>query len=118
MKSKNIFELIDNFIISQTRNEWLDDGKVKIYIRKSKRFINSTVVDVLDLATIEIKRNLQKKGLFKEIINYLHQVNPFDWLMIENAHNPIVSNYCIKREFVEIPNYPICYFLFKSNKLC
>jgi hypothetical protein len=116
----SILDSIDEFIRDDRKNNgWVHDKTYsnKAYLRKSSRIINGNFVKVLDLASIEIATRYQRKGFFNDIVKHLHKNNPYQWLMIENTHNPIVVNYCEKRKFETFPHHQICYFLNKSSNL-
>lgn len=36
------------------RNTWIEDERIKVYLRKSKRYYGDVLVDCIDLATFKV----------------------------------------------------------------
>jgi len=57
--------MLDLFLKSKENRKWLVLDGIKIYVRKSKRFLNNKMYECLDLASIDIENT--GKGLFTEL---------------------------------------------------
>jgi hypothetical protein len=78
---------LQEFLSSREKNTWIGPDEVRIYVRKSKRFIEGKMKDCLDIATISIEPGLRGKGLFGEIVKTFEELSPFEYLMIESIVN-------------------------------
>jgi len=60
-------DLLEQFINSNVKNQWLYVDGFKMYVRKSKRLYDGKFIDCIDLAAIE--SDVQGTGLFTLILN-------------------------------------------------
>jgi hypothetical protein len=82
------FSLYDVFYKNASlRNTHVSVGPIILYTRKSKRLIEGKIVSVLDLASLTIDREYQKKGYFTAMINGLLEKYPHDNFFIESVLN-------------------------------
>ncbi|OEE65877.1 hypothetical protein A1OO_08695 [Enterovibrio norvegicus FF-33] len=70
----------------------------------------------LTIATVRLNEELQNKGIFKSLLNYLVQNSPWETIAIEDINNPILLNFCKKHGFEKISSmYPTSLRISKSN---
>ena len=100
----NIFDMVNLFIKSKNRNQWLDDGVIKLYIRKSKRFINGEFIDFIDIANISVDENHQNVGIFREFMSLLISKYPHVNIYVESILNSYVTKVLTKLDFIKLGN--------------
>ena len=98
----DIFRQFDNFLLSNNKNEWINDGIIFMYIRKSKRCINTQFVDFIDLANVSILEDYQNKGIFTNFISEFIIRYPNLNIFAESILNPIVISILTKFKFSPI----------------
>lgn len=90
---------IDEFINSQYRNHWLNLPKIKVYVRKSKRIIDGKIINFFDIASVEVSKTSQKKGVFTKFLQSLLIDYPEQNLYIESILNPILFDFLERYKF-------------------
>lgn len=116
-----MFESVTNFIENNDtpRNMWLDinAGNSKIYIRKSSRLVEGSIIRCIDIATIEIDEKYQQKGITKKLINEVMEILPVQYhgLYIENVMVPWLAEWFRRQGFDESGDVH-CPSFFKRNK--
>ena len=96
----SISDKLQKFLLSSNRNEWLSDGKMKVYVRKSKRcFDGVTLLTCFDCATVEVED--KGKGTFKKFIKEFHEINPFQASFIESVCEPRLAEWCEKNNWTK-----------------
>lgn len=114
-KAKMI-ESINSFLNDdQLRNTYIQNDVLSLYIRKSRRVLNGEIVKCLDLANISIEEEYQNQGIFKMVVNVINELNPYEWLMIENTLNPVLVEWGKKYHLDEFSNYDMCFFINKNK---
>jgi hypothetical protein len=86
------------FLSSKENNNWIGNSNVRIYVRKSKRYIEGRIQNCLDIATISIDPQFRGKGLFGEIVKAFEQGNPYEYIAIESIVNPRLLEHIRKQE--------------------
>ena len=81
------FEL---WLKSSQLNAWIADerGIFNFYVRKGRHVVEDEIVSTLDVANVKISEGYQRKGQGDSMLQYLHDVNPYDATYIENVINP------------------------------
>lgn len=86
-------------------NKWIESRDIKIYLRKSRRYLldNFTKVGVfLDIATIDAAK--PGNGVFTRFLNYAESMRLFDGIFIENIlDNERFVDFFVKRGYKEVP---------------
>lgn len=88
--SLNLCNMLKEFILSPTRNSWLEFDIGKVYVRKSIRFFENRQIKCLDLATVEFDEAERGKGYFKEVLDTFEKVAKefkFDGVFVESVLN-------------------------------
>lgn len=98
-------EQLKNFIerakpIKFGERTWIENEKIKVYVRKAHRLINKQMLVSLDLATIEVAPSFQNQGLCSNFIKSAHAVNPFDITFIENVLDENLRRHLIKNDWI------------------
>ena len=63
------------FLRSNSRNMWLGNKLLKVYLRKAKRIINHQWATTLDIGSIEVFKT--GKGVGTKVIKDFHLANDF-----------------------------------------
>lgn len=71
------------FLTGAARNCWLKSPYGEIYVRKSSRLIDGVVTPMMDIANIEIFAPHQRKGVFRDFLNFVEQHNPRGGVYVE-----------------------------------
>lgn len=85
---------------------------VTVYLRKSDRYIHGALHDCLDLANIEVPETLWRQGIARATIQFLEKGNPYYYIFVENATNPILHS-ALKRWGWQQHELP--FSLYKAN---
>lgn len=110
----DILNQIQYFLDSSERNKLIDNNSIKIYIRKSKRYINDKLLDFFDFATIEATET--NTGLFTEILRRFEEKYPDKNIFIESVLTDRFANYIRKLGFIEkTPNLENNFYKIKSE---
>jgi hypothetical protein len=82
------------FLDSPRRNTWLTSGGISVYVRKGFHIgSDGQPHTYLDIANIEVKPKLQRKGRYKAFLALCHELQPYDGIYHENVHNEILRSY-------------------------
>jgi len=96
----DFMDLLDKFMISSAKNQWIYVYGFKMYVRKSRRYYNGQWLECLDLATIESVT--QGTGLFtailEEILSKYKNLNMF----VESILTKRFYNFFLKYDFIPI----------------
>jgi short-subunit dehydrogenase involved in D-alanine esterification of teichoic acids len=82
------------------RNKWIYTNNVKIYVRKSKRFVENKLYDFIDIATIEIEN--KGVGIFTKLLEEIEKKFPNINIFVESILNDRLYNFLLKKDFKEI----------------
>src|SRR3989344_4673878 len=97
-----MINLIHQFLSTPERNAWLYSADMQLYIRKSKRVINSQIVTTLDIANITVYHKGQ--GIFKKFIKEFHEINPYQASYIESILEPRLVSWCQRNGWTQLLN--------------
>jgi GNAT superfamily N-acetyltransferase len=61
--------LTDFLQMNNLRNTWIEEHSIKVYVRKSIRYINDAPFRFLDLASVEVEEDHRGCGIFTEFLN-------------------------------------------------
>jgi hypothetical protein len=95
------------FLKSLTRNKWIYLTVVKIYVRKSKRYLDLPIShykdleECFDIASISIEKEYQNQGYFKSLLLALTEINPYNYIYIEAVQNEHLTYYLKKSGWIE-----------------
>lgn len=87
----DILDQISNFLESNSKNIWIGNDSIKIYIRKSKRYFKGNFFDFFDFASIEVENTGQ--GLFTQILKKFEEIYPDKNIFIESVLTERFANY-------------------------
>lgn len=96
------FDELNFFMKSDLRNKWLYTDGFKMYVRKSKRYINGDTIQFLDIASIEAKE--MGTGIFTKILNQILIKYPQLNLFVEFILNDRLYNFLKKYNFKTSPS--------------
>lgn len=95
------------FIKSRTRNKWIYLTVGKVYIRKSKRYLDLPISrhkdleECFDIASVSIEEEYQNQGYFKYLLLALTEINPYPYVYIESVHNEHLLCYLKKSGWIK-----------------
>ena len=95
---------------------WISDDVMKVYVRKSRRYINDKLIICLDLASIEVIENKRGQGIFTAFLGYAHALNPWDVTYIENVLAPRFARYFRNNNWCERDIFPPSFYKFTENQ--
>lgn len=120
---------VKHFIQSGARSEWITEGTLLIYVRKSLRYHKDSLILCFDIATINNEEFARGKGQFKGLLLALvatlksspvQNIYAFQGIYIENVLNPRLAIFIEKMGFVRTtltPSPTPCYlFLLEETK--
>lgn len=103
---------------NRARNTWISDDKLKVYLRKSARIILPTqrsFVFTLDIASVVVKEEYRRQGIFKDFLIHTHAVNPWQATWVENTWNEDLSLFLEQDGWQANEIYPMCWFKLKQS---
>ena len=104
------------FVQSFSRNQWLRDDCMRVYVRKGLHHLNDGKShSTLDIASIEILPECRGNGIFKSFLSAAHQLNPFDYVYIECVSNPMMKNYLDRSGWTRVKELKIDYCYYKKS---
>jgi hypothetical protein len=77
------------------RSTWIYSDTLDVYVRKGSHLLD-TERTCLDIASIQVPESLWRQGIFSRFVMAAHEMHPWEATYIENAHNPIIRNWCEK----------------------
>ena len=60
---------LDRFVESTFRNAWIQEKNIRIYVRRSQRFIDDKAIPCLDIGSVEVDENKWGQGIFTKFLN-------------------------------------------------
>lgn len=82
---------------------WVSDRMMKVYIRKSIRWLNKTQRKYLDIANIQVNPEYRYQGLCKSLLQFCLEQSPYP-VRVENCFNPSLQNHLSKQKWVQVDN--------------
>lgn len=117
----DIYKEIKGFIRSPLRNGYITDDVFNIYVRKSRRAIQTKngreIVRFFDIANITVRDDVQGQGHFQKFLEQLFLKFPELNIYIECILSPIVVHICEKFEFTKDIVYSQDINYYKLSKL-
>ena len=117
---KTVLEQLADFIKESeetyTRNLWLGDDKMKVYVRKGRHILGfGKLVWTLDIASVEVDEDKQGQGLWTDFLDKAHEMNPWEATHVECVHNPILAASLLRHGWMPVPGaYPESFFMPKD----
>lgn len=101
----DIFAKLDSFIASPKKNEYISDGNITVYVRKSSRVPEGEMLEFLDIANIGVERQNAGtgKGFFTELLKRYPNTNIF----VESILNPAIEHILNGLGFKQVRHYEI-----------
>ncbi len=92
---------LKDFLSSNIRNAHIVEKPFKIYVRKSRRFINRELLNMIDIATIAATTpGTGKLGALFDIFEQL----PFDGVFVECVQGSRLREWLSRRGYLKLPN--------------
>lgn len=112
----DIFNQIDAFLKSNIKNTWIENDSMKVYIRKSKRYVNNEILDFFDIASVEVNEEYQGNGFFTDFMkNFLTKYIDKN-VYVESIINPAIEHILKKFEFKYLTNSEFNINMYKLSK--
>lgn len=106
------------FTASSLRNSYIYGHEIiSVYVRKSQRYVKrGYVVDVFDIASINIAEEHQNNGLGTLVIDHIHHHHDREATMVESILNDQLYDRLINQGWTYMPNtHPRCVIKFKRT---
>jgi hypothetical protein len=94
---------LQTFFEASTRNIWLEDKQLHVYVRKGRRYLEKDtreIVSTLDIASIEVCK--PGKGIGTLFINEAHKINPFFGTYIESILNDKFLRHLLTKGWISV----------------
>lgn len=108
---------LKDFLHSSERSRWLCNNKVKVYVRKSTRYLRindqkALPYKCLDIASIEVTPKYQRQGIFKKVLQTWINYNPFPVVFIENVLNDDLYTWLMQQSYInQYGQSPRCFYI-------
>lgn len=92
------------FMNGPHRNLWITQEHVSAYLRKGNRYYGTKAIKCLELASINIPKEQQGRGLMTAFIKELEKTAgefAFPGVFIESILNGTVENYCQRNGYLQ-----------------
>lgn len=89
-----------DFIKSNQRSAWVHSKDISVYLRKSQRVVNGKMLSALDIASIDVEKESQGKGIFTAFLVEAESLGVP--IFIENVLTRKFSEFFRKRGYTEI----------------
>lgn len=101
---------------------WLEFEKIelKVYLRITQRHIEGKIENTLDLSSVEVGEDYQKKGYFSVLLDVFEQVanNQRRYVYVESVLNPVLEAKLLKSGYTRLPELPDCFYKgFKNGEI-
>jgi hypothetical protein len=123
-----LFDLLENltnlseikkFIRSPQRNEWLEIGTMRVYVRKATHLIDKETAKTFDIASIEQDEDQRGKGEFRQLVVNLKKLlsddalrGQIEGIYIENLLNDRLATSLPSMGFNLVPRtVPPCFYM-------
>lgn len=92
------------FMSSTARNQWIAGGStLSAYVRKGVHMIGDTRQFTLDIANIEVTEEARGRGIGGNIINWMHDQNPFNTSYVESILNLELYRHLLQNGWSHVP---------------
>jgi GNAT superfamily N-acetyltransferase len=98
------------------RNRWIEaDDVMSVYLRKAYRRASYPTIASLDIASIEVDPEYQRRGLFRTFVTEAHQRHPYRMTYLESVHTPVLERWCERHGWtLEPSSSPPSYYLLRD----
>ena len=102
---------LSSFLLNKNlRNQWIQEGKLRAYVRKSVRLLDSkspTATPCLDIGSVEVDENHRGKNIFKQFLSKFElkakKLNRA--IYIESILNPRLTKFLLSNGYSFVPRY-------------
>lgn len=77
---------------------------ISVYTRKGHHFVEGSIRECLDIASISIADEYQRLGLGMKVIDYMHNINPMSYTFIESLLNEQLHERLFRQHWLPVPN--------------
>lgn len=104
-----VYDVLDG----KLRNSHVMWGPVQLYIRKSKRFLQGSMVEAADVATIEVPEELRGQGIGASFFDFWEQEARSRGLfvLVESILNPSFRSWLLRRGYIPCDYDPSSVYL-------
>lgn len=86
------------FILTKARNAWLENKYMRVYVRRSRRMIDSVIEETFDVANISVYPKYQKQGYFKSFMQYIETLGLT--IYVESLSNSELTEMLLKHGYI------------------
>ena len=94
-------------------NAWLDDNQLKVYVRITERYLDGERLPSIDIANVEVVRELRGNGIFAGVLADIEQIaqDTGRIVYVESILEPRLERFLQQRGYEEVPKaMPPCWF--------
>jgi len=77
-----------------------DSALARVYVRRSQRLINRAMQQCMDLSSMEVRSDFQKKGVLSGFLQEMEQRNPWGTIYVENVMDQAIADALRRRGYV------------------
>jgi hypothetical protein len=92
---RSLRTLLEKFLASHARNEWLMTGQLSVYVRKGHHIVNRHMYLFIDLANITVIEEMRSCGLFKQTFELFKSScgKTYQGVYVESVLNPRLASH-------------------------
>lgn len=96
-------EFIDNALL---RNEWIAEKNIRVYIRRSVRYINGKMVPALDIGSVEVDEDKRGQKVFTRFLTRFEAAAKAlqRIVYVESILEPRLYDFLLKNGYARVPN--------------
>lgn len=93
--------------------QWIYSPYFEVYVRVTTRYINGSMKDTIDVATIEVREEHQNRGYATAIFEYVEKLaKKYNrTVFVENVLSEILDTMLGRRGYTKIDGIPPSYYL-------
>ena len=94
------------FLAQPQSNLWISERNIKVYVRKSMRYIPWTLVPCLDLANVEVTESKRGQGIFTAFLSKFETeaAKLKRIVYVESILEPRLEKFLLARGYLYFPN--------------
>ena len=101
---------LEAFLTSDLRNTHIDEPNLRVYVRKSNRVLDSTVVACLDIGNVTVKEKRRGQGVFSAFLGRFEEAARTSnrAVLVESIMEPRLYAFLLRRGYRDtLHSHPI-----------
>ena len=98
----NLIQFLESELLP---NHWIREHQIDVYVRKSKRYINSQMFPFLDIGTVTVDAKHRHRGIFTAFLDrFENEARKLKrGVYIESILNPRLYQFLLKIGYIPVP---------------